>query len=225
MSSSNDKPRKRVILKVWQHEGVVLDNAHEIEWLERQGWKVECSEKLLDDPAGISHVLYVLEWEGPTPAEDSAETDATVAPECPAADKTCKIPYPKPTARILLALHATRGRIVVQHLYPWGPPPVVMAPSPASPYPGSIAGFVPVEPAINAGSSRRQVAVMCVNDAAYAPHPGDLPDGEAAVMTAHAYFIRTDDTMPQNPDPKLLFKHPVQPGHVATFYLEFEREA
>lgn len=219
MSTSN-VTRKRVVLKVWLKDGQVLDTVHEIEWLERQGWRVECSEKLLEDSTnGVCYVLYVLEWAGA-----GSVTPIEISPPVPGLDKKPNryelIPCPPATGRVILSLQATRGRMVVQPLYPWDAPTVLTA-VPGSPHAGPSAGIFPIKEF--GPDSGRQIAILCVNDAAYSPHtnPSSLPEGEPARMTADAYYLRTPDRLPPNPEPQRLFRIAIPPGEAATFYLEF----
>src|SRR5579862_6369052 len=59
----------RIVLKVWENNGVLLDNAADIAFLEASGWKVHCTEKLCSDgPDGKCAILYVMEAKSLTPA-------------------------------------------------------------------------------------------------------------------------------------------------------------
>lgn len=222
-----DRPRKRVVLKVWRQDGVIYDNAHEITWLERNGWRVECAEKLLDDPhGGTSAVLYVL-----GPSGIPAPTPNPLAAADLQEDTFKQVTFPTEARQVVFVCRATRGRIIVRPLSPSGNEEVISAPLTVGHFPDAAAGMVLISlpSSIVVGNPNinfLRMAVLCVNDASPAldtPAPG-LPDAPDAEMRVDAFYT-VDSQEIANPDKvEKLINVRVHPGQVAAFYFELSRQ-
>jgi hypothetical protein len=109
MAKENERQQIRVILKTWRQDGVVRDNAHDINWLTQQGWKVDCTETLLDDPAnGVSYVLYLLGWNG-SGEPPKPEWDPQKGPEDKVDPGSATLKLPIKTAQVTLTATSHAG--------------------------------------------------------------------------------------------------------------------
>jgi hypothetical protein len=192
--------RKRVVLKVWPRDGWLTDNAHEVEWLERSGWRVVHSEKLLEDPrTGTCEILYLLERDKhshadadyPPPAGGGVMQPLTVTvPAVLASD-----------VQVVLSCSTTRGRILVRQLNPLSTASdAVIGPGPAPHWPGTAAGVVVVPMRTEGQAGPRTVGIFCINDAdPYSPPvaPGRQLANVAAPPPYRAFGITNS---PRSPD-------------------------
>lgn len=203
------KVHKRVVLKVWQQDGVVHDNAHEIEWLERKGWTVVCSEPLLDASAeGAAYVLYLL-----------ARDEAATTPPKLAEPKEKIISCPNKARQIVLSCAITRGRILVREIDPAGSE-YPIGPAKAAPAPGTAAGFVTLD--FNNLIGTRVIGIVCVNDAEPLPATDSSAEAPAALVRVDALF--GGEQLPVGTDSQpVIASEEVKPGEAVTYYVWFQR--
>jgi hypothetical protein len=223
---------KRVVLKIWRQGDVLTDNAHEIEWLERNGWRVAHKEKLLEDPvAGTCEILFLLE------RDQSAFAVADYPPPVGGGvmkpislTVPTKLPIFAPTqASIVLTCSATRGRILVRQLDPPSPSTdLVIAPGPAPHSPAIAAGVFTASitrTEVSAGSCL--VGIFCINDAdPYSPprDPNDArgyPEAPHAVIRVEAFFVG-DSVAFADAGPVAVVNNELVPGgEMRVFYVRF----
>jgi hypothetical protein len=146
---------KRVILKVWQLNGLICDNAQEIDFLQNSGWTVTCTEKLSEDcAAGTCEVLYLLTNQNPT---------ALPAP-------TVTAPGPISVtggSTVYLSLSMTRGRMILRVMDDPNSVDVDINSSATAMFPAPAAGFQEVTVVPPGGAnSFRYLALFCINDSA-----------------------------------------------------------
>lgn len=226
--------RKRVVLKVWPHDGTLCDNAFDIEWLERQGWTVVCSEKLGHDPAtGACEVLFLLEWQNA-----SASLPLYPTPTPPGAQPIVESVIDTGDAiRVILSCSTTRGRLIVRQLHPLeGPnvPSVVIGPAMGTHAPATAGDLVPIELiGLASTAGPRIVGVYCVNDAdpynpTISPTPGQsakgYPEAPPAVVRVDALLITAPPSLAAASVQSVVQDFPVPAGEARAFYIQLGKD-
>jgi hypothetical protein len=228
--------RKRVVLKIWLHDGVLTDNAYEIEWLERNGWRVVHSEKLLEDPrSGTCEILYLLERDKNSFAADDYPPPVgggvmkPISVTVPAAHH----PHVKTATQIILTCSATRGRILVRQLDPLSSSnDAVIAPAPAAHSPALAAGVVVTSiTRAEPEPGTCLIGIFCINDSdPYSP-PRDkqdtkgYPEAPHAVIRVDAFFAGESITLAQGGPIPIVNNELVPAGEMRAFYVQFVTRA
>jgi hypothetical protein len=223
--------RKRVVLKMWRQGDELTDNAHEIEWLERNGWKTVHSEKLLEDPTtGTCEILFLLERD-----ESAFATDDYPPPVGGGVMKPISVTVPAQlpiitpsTASIVLSCSATRGRILLRQLAPLSPADVVIAAAPASHSPALAAGVLVASiTRTEADPGSCLLGIFCINDAdPYSPpldnnDPKGYPEAPHAVIRVDAFFAGAS-IPPAEAGPIPIVNNELVPaGEMRVFYVQF----
>ena len=223
---------KRVVLKIWRQGDMLTDNAHEIEWLERNGWRVAHQEKLLEDPAtGTCEILFLLEREQSSFAIDDYPPPVgggVMKPISVTVPATPPIIVPS-AASIILSCSTTRGRILIRQLDPPSPATdMVIAAGPAAHAPATAAGVY------TASISRAEgdpgsclVGFFCINDAdPYSPPRGPhdakgYPEAPHAVIRVDALFIGGSIAFADAGPVAVLTNELVPAGEMRVFYVRF----
>jgi hypothetical protein len=171
---------KRVVLKVWERNGVVCDNASEIDFLEASGWTVQCTEKLSSDgPAGECSVLYVM-------SPPKALSNNPFPPPTPVILPTVKRQGAATRATIFCS--TTRGKILILPLDGGGAAqPVEFTPSPTASYPFASAGFLAVTLDITTPPPK-YFALLCINDSAPPDVDQNFPEAPNALVHVEVSF-------------------------------------
>jgi hypothetical protein len=206
-ADGNDRIQLRILVKSWEQDGAVRDNAPDLNWLTQQGWKVDCTEPLGEDAGGAGlAVLYVLGWErtGAPPLQGgTAPAPAQIQ------DIKCKTATPQ----VILACHATRGRILISD--PDNPAGTVSVPPvPAPACPGPVSALVGLKlPGLN-----RVVAVMCCHDAAPGAAPGVYLEAAPATATVD---VLVNPGEGNRPTVTRVFGGEIAAGQAVTSYVQF----
>lgn len=179
---------------------------------------------LLDDPEGVSSVLYVLEWGGDgDPPAKPAETGKP-GPFAPPVNpgKVTDVRCTGQDCRVSLVCHTTRGRILVREL--WTANSLVAATTardPGSAFPGPAVGTVPLD--IGQGEVRL-VAVICSHDSDAGRSPDSkYAEAEPATATVDVFITGVPGQGAQTPGVFRLFQTDVPPGGFVAYYLRLFR--
>jgi hypothetical protein len=206
-ASASSSLSKHIVLKIWRANGIICDNAAQIDYLLRTGWTIACTENLsTDDADGSAQVLYVLKNTSPT----------YVAPPTPPASYFQQTGLLGATT-FSLACSISRGRLLIQALDDPQAQPIQLGAVLSGTYPSPTTGFVTFPFTLgNTQASPRLIGVFCINDSA--PPDGRSPDNTQIIVEAPFAHFHVELSYPGQAPTVLISADPIPSGTTSAYY-------
>jgi hypothetical protein len=197
-AATPDHPYRRVVLKVWERDGILCDNAADIDFLDANKWTLVCTERLSsDERRGECAVLYVMKPPNAIPQPNPSGPTVTFPTYVPV-----KIPAPSGATVAVVACSMTKGRMIVRPFDDSDATHVVeIGPSPTASFPFPAAGVFAVQLNSSDTPPPRYVAVMCVNDSGPPDVDPSQPVSPDAVVHVEVSFPNLSVLQPPPPPP------------------------